>query len=380
MRLWAAPQPDTLGPYASRVQRNVRRVTGPRDAVITRVDAALATFLDGQARTLAGLGDDLVPIIDAARTFVLDGGKRLRPTFAYWGWRTVRGSDDDDSPLITAAASLELLHACALVHDDVMDASDTRRGRPAAHTAFARTHLDQKWFGDPEVFGTAAAILLGDLLLAWAATMFASAELAAATRGATRHVFDDMCQLVMAGQYLDVLTQARGDFSAAEALRVIEFKTSKYTVEGPLHLGAAAAGAAPEVSAVLSDYGLPLGEAFQLRDDVLGVFGDPSVTGKPAGDDLREGKHTLLTAFAMQSADADQAGALRGGLGNRGLDDDAVARLREVIVATGALEQVEQRITARTAQARAALDSSAISDESRAALDALAGAATDRRA
>jgi geranylgeranyl diphosphate synthase type I len=351
-------------------------VTDRPGAVIARVDAELAAFLDECAATLSRLGGDLAPMSDAARRFVLDGGKRLRPTFAYWGWRSVHSEDDDDSALITAAASLELLHACALVHDDVMDASATRRGRPAAHAAFAELHRARGWAGDPDVFGTSAAILLGDLLLSWADAMFT----AAIPGGPGRRVFDEMRQLVMAGQYLDVLVQARAGFSVDEALRVIEFKTSKYTVEGPLHLGAAIAGAPAEVAEALTAYGLPLGEAFQLRDDVLGVFGDPSLTGKPAGDDLREGKHTLLTALAMQAADAEQAAALRSGLGDRGLDDDQVAELCTVILATGALEQVEQRITDRTAEARAALAAAPISEASRAALDSLAGAATDRHA
>ena len=346
------------------------------DAVIARVDAELAAFLDECAVTLSRLGSDLAPVSDAARRFVLDGGKRLRPTFAYWGWRTVQGADEDDSALITAAASLELLHACALVHDDVMDASATRRGRPAAHAAFADLHRAQGWAGDPDVFGASAAILLGDLLLSWADAMFTGAV----PGGHGRQVFDQMRQLVMAGQYLDVLVQARGEFSVDEALRVIEFKTSKYTVEGPLHLGAAIAGAPSEVFDALSAYGLPLGEAFQLRDDVLGVFGDSSVTGKPTGDDLREGKHTLLTALAMQAADPDQAAALRAGLGDRSLDFERVAELCEIIRATGALDQVERRITERTAEACAALVDTPVSDVSRAALETLAGLATDRHA
>ena len=345
-------------------------------AVIARVDAELAAFLDECAATLSRLGDDLAPVSDAARRFVLDGGKRLRPTFAYWGWRTVHTEDEDDSALITAAASLELLHACALVHDDVMDASATRRGRPAAHASFAELHRAEGWAGDPEVFGTSAAILLGDLLLSWADAMFTGAV----PGGPGRRVFDEMRQLVMAGQYLDVLVQARAGYSVDEALRVIKFKTSKYTVEGPLHLGAAIAGAPPDVFEALTAYGLPLGEAFQLRDDVLGVFGDPSLTGKPTGGDLREGKHTLLTALAMQAADADQADALRAGLGDRGLDDGRVAELCKIILATGALDQVEQRITKRTAEARAALVDAPLSDASREVLDTLAGAATDRHA
>jgi geranylgeranyl diphosphate synthase type I len=283
-------------------------VTAADGAVMERIDAELATYLDGRAAAFVEVGDDLAPVISAARTFVLAGGKRLRPTFAYWGWRTVCGPDDDDRHLITAAASLEMLHACALVHDDVMDASATRRGRASAHTAFAQLHRDHGWSGDPNVFGNAAAIVLGDLMLSWADAMFAGAGV---PDRRARSVYDEMRQLVMAGQYLDVLSQARGAFSADEALRVIEFKTSKYTIEGPLHLGAAIARAPDAVFDVLSRYGLALGEAFQLRDDLLGVFGDPAVTGKPAGDDLREGKHTLLTALAMHGADAEQAAILR---------------------------------------------------------------------
>ena len=351
-------------------------VTDRPGAVIARVDAELAAFLDECAATLSRLGADLAPVSDAARQFVLDGGKRLRPTFAYWGWRTVHAEEADDGALITAAASLELLHACALVHDDVMDASATRRGRPAAHAAFAELHRSAGWAGDPDVFGTSAAILLGDLLLSWADAMFTGAV----PGGPGRRVYDEMRQLVMAGQYLDVLVQARAGYSVDEALRVIKFKTSKYTVEGPLHLGAAIAGAPPEVFRALTGYGLPLGEAFQLRDDVLGVFGDPSVTGKPAGDDLLEGKHTLLTALAMQAASPEQAAALEAGLGDRSLDETRAAELCAIIVGTGALEQVEQRITERTAEARRALADAPISDAARAALDALAGAATDRHA
>lgn len=350
----------------------------PVDALIARVDSALSRFLDGRAAALAEVGPELAPVADQARTFVLDGGKRMRPSFAYWGWRAVRRAEDDDAALVTAAASLELLHACALVHDDVMDASDTRRGRPATHAAFADLHRRSGWTGDAELFGAAAAILLGDLLLSWADAMFADAGLPAAVMPATRRVYDDMRQLVMAGQYLDVMVQARGEFSVIDALRVAEFKTSKYTVEGPLHFGAAAAGASAETFAVLSAYGLPLGEAFQLRDDILGVFGDPERTGKPAGDDLREGKRTLLVALAMENASPAQAELLRRQLGNRTMDESVVAALRDVIEHTGALAQVEIRIAQRATEASNALQNRAISDAARAALESLAVAATER--
>jgi geranylgeranyl diphosphate synthase type I len=349
-------------------------VSGPHDDVISRVEDELAGFLDSCAARLDAVGPELAVVADAGRELVLDGGKRLRPLFAYWGWRAVAPAERDDAAVLRAAASLELLHACALVHDDVMDASATRRGRPAVHVAFAEMHRREGWTGDAGAFGRAAAIVLGDLLLSWADAMYTAARLDARARA----VYDSMRQLVMAGQYLDVLVQARGQYSASDALRVAQFKTSKYTVEGPLHLGATAAGGTDRTLAALSAYGLPLGEAFQLRDDLLGVFGDPSVTGKPAGDDLLEGKRTLLVAIAMERATPEQAKLLRDGLGDRSLDGAAVAELRAVIEATGAVEEVEQRITARAAQARQALRDDAIRPEAAQVLDDLAVAAVRR--
>jgi geranylgeranyl diphosphate synthase type I len=374
--------PGNPEPIASFAQRSVRTVSRPVDApaasVMSRVQNVLTDYLDDRADALRTVGPDLDPVLAAARSLILSGGKRLRPSFAYWGWRSVRAESDDDSALITAAAALELLHGCALVHDDVMDASATRRGRASAHAEFAALHRAHGWTGDPERFGSAAAILLGDLLLSWADALFAGAAIEPAHRAATRAAWDEMRQLVMAGQYLDVLVQARGDFSADDALRVAMFKTSKYTVEGPLHFGAAAAGAPPETFAALSGYGLAVGEAFQLRDDVLGVFGDPEITGKPAGDDLREGKRTLLVALAMRAASTGQAALLREHLGEETVSPSLLATLREVITDTGALAEVERRISERTAVARDALASDAITEPARAALDALAVAATQR--
>ena len=354
-------------------------MTGPADAdLIKRVDATLAEFLDGRATSLAEVGPELAPVAEQARRF-LDGGKRLRPSFAYWGWRTVRSVDDDDTALVSSAASLELLHACALVHDDVMDASATRRGRPATHTAFAALHRANGWTGDPDLFGAAAAILLGDLLLSWADAMFAAAALPPAVAGRTRHVYDDMRQLVMAGQYLDVLVQARGEFSADDALRVARFKTSKYTVEGPLHFGAAAAGASDETFAALSAYGLPLGEAFQLRDDVLGVFGDPAVTGKPAGDDLRSGKPTALLTWAGQLL-PDTARPLLAACDAGTLDDAGVDALQQAMADAGVRERAEDAVADLVSRAHRALDDLDVDPEADAALRDLADAVAWRSA
>jgi geranylgeranyl diphosphate synthase type I len=281
--------------------------------------------------------------------------------------------------MVRAAASLELLHPCALVHDDVMDESDIRRGRPSAHTSFVGLHAERSFTGDGASFGRAAAIVLGDLLLCWSDRMLTAAPFDPFVARGVRRVYDDMREQVITGQYLDVLVQARGGYSADDALLVAEYKTGKYTVEGPLLMGAAAGNASSALTAALRAYARPLGEAFQLRDDVLGVFGDPRRTGKPAGDDLREGKRTLLVAIAMQRADPAQAAVLRRHLGDRRLNDAGRAALGHVIVDTGALAEVEARILAGTAQAQAALAVPAMPADVRVALDQIAVAVTRRQ-
>ncbi len=341
-----------------------------------RIQHALGSFLAGQAAFLDDVTPELGPMSGALADFLLDGGKRLRPAFCYWGWRGAGGADTD--AVVRAAAALELLHACALIHDDVMDGSDTRRGQPAVHRRFAALHRGSRWSGDPAAFGASAAILLGDLCLIWADAMVNTAGLPPAALQRAAPVYDEMRVELMAGQYLDLLESVRGDASIGRALRVARYKTAKYTVERPLHFGATLAGAPAGVLAAYSAYGLPLGEAFQLRDDVLGVYGDPAATGKPAGDDLREGKRTALVAAAMEVATSAQATLVRERLGDPHLDAAGVAALRDVITTTGALSRVESLIAGRTAEALAALDSAPLDGETRTALAELAASATDR--
>ena len=341
-----------------------------------RVNKALAAFLSGQATRLDAVSDHLRPVQDAAGEFLLLGGKRMRPAFAYWGYRGAGGEDTD--AIVNAVSCLELLQACALVHDDVMDGSDTRRGRPAMHRHFASLHRAASWSGNSEGFGMSAAILLGDLCLIWADEMLNTSGVPTVALLRAQPVYDEMRVELMAGQYLDLLEQAVGGGTVDSALRVARYKSAKYTVEKPLHLGAVLAGCGPEVLAGLSGYGLPLGEAFQLRDDVLGVFGDPSQTGKPAGDDLREGKRTALIAMALQTATARQHDLIRRHLGDPHLAEDGVAALREIIEETGALDRVEALITELMASSLQALAAVPITDKARLTLEQLATAATAR--
>ncbi|WP_091538788.1 polyprenyl synthetase family protein [Modestobacter sp. DSM 44400] len=353
------------------------------DRIRGAVAAALGDFLQTQRATLADMDPTLTPVGDELCALAA-GGKRLRPLFAYWGWRGVAadapGPAEDDSAVLRAVAALELFHASALVHDDVMDGALTRRGRPATHIGFATRHGDGDLTGDGDSFGVGAAILVGDLALVWSDELLRCSRISAPALGRARTVWDTMRTEVTAGQYLDLLRAAGGLPGPGGALTVARYKSAGYTVQRPLQLGAAIAGAGPKTAAVYTDIGLPLGEAFQLRDDVLGVFGDPAVTGKSADDDLREGKQTLLIALAEEQADAAGRQLLTDCLGDPAAGPDELRALRELIEGTGARARVEERIAERTVLARTAIAEAPIASDARAALDALAVAATTRTA
>jgi geranylgeranyl diphosphate synthase, type I len=352
------------------------------------VGVALGRFLDSQRSVLSAVGPDLLPWIDSV-TDLLAGGKRLRPAFCYWGWRAAGG--DDRAAIYAAAAALELLHASALVHDDVMDASDTRRGQPAVHRQFAARPEAGPDAVMAAAFGAGAAVLIGDALLAWTDEMFHHSGLPATMLRRGQPVLDAMRTEVAAGQYLDLVNQATGNDSVQSAMRVVTFKTAKYTIERPLHLGAAMAGAPPAdlpgasagrrgsvVARVCTEYGLPLGTAYQLRDDILGVFGDPALTGKPVTGDISEGKRTVLVALAMERASRAQLRVLDRHLGDRQLTEAAAAEVRGVIAETGALAECEMLISANVKEATSALDDAPIPAEVRTALIELAILATAR--
>ncbi|HET7475637.1 MAG TPA: polyprenyl synthetase family protein [Dermatophilaceae bacterium] len=347
-----------------------------------RVQAAVDAEIRTQAGVLDEIGEDLSPIVQAVAD-LLRGGKRLRAGFLYWGYRA--GGRPDSDALLRAATAMEFFQAAALLHDDVMDGSDTRRGMPAAHRALAATHLARGWSGDARRFGEAGAILAGDLCLTWTDELYATSGLPADALARGRVWFDRMRTQLMGGQFLDVLESARGwadcttEERVARARRVIRYKSAKYSVEHPLLIGVAAAGVDPADLAALSSYGLDLGEAFQLRDDLLGVFGDPAETGKPAGDDLREGKRTVLLAHALDVASAAESAVIERLLGRPDLDAAGVEQLRAVIHATGAIEAVEKLITDLAATARDALHATnTLDSQAFSVLDQLVDTATDR--
>ncbi|MBA2625834.1 MAG: polyprenyl synthetase family protein [Acidimicrobiia bacterium] len=334
------------------------------------VEARLRSLLEEERDRWAAVDPDLVEPLDTLGELLLAGGKRLRPAFCHWA-HVGAGGDPDDARVVDAGAALELLHAFALVHDDVMDGSDLRRGVDAAHRAHARRHDREGWAGESRRFGEGVAILVGDLSFVYADALLRGAPLEA------RSVFDELRLELNMGQYLDVLGTARGAVQLETARRIASYKSGKYTIERPLHLGAALAGRLPELVGPLSAYGLPLGEAFQLRDDVLGAFGETVDTGKPVGDDLREGKPTPLLALARRAATAEQLEVLDR-VGDPSLDAVSVAELQQVYVATGALADVEQRIEALTDEALAVAKELPVTAEAQVALTELATYVAER--
>lgn len=343
-----------------------RRVPTPPSLlqVAELVEARLTALLDAEVDRWATLTPDLTEPLDALRALVMAGGKRLRPAFCFWGF-VGAGGDADEQIVVDAGAAFELLQAFALVHDDVMDGSATRRGSRTAHLAFADRHQLEVWRGEGRRFGEGVAILIGDL-----AHVYADLLLRDAPRGVLE-VWDELRIELNVGQYLDILGTARGDTDPEGARRIARYKSGKYTIERPLHVGAALAGRYDELGPALSDYGDPLGEAFQLRDDILGAFGEGTVIGKPVGDDLREGKPTPLLASASRQADPEQRRVLAR-IGAPDLADDEIAGIQGVLRDTGAVAEIEDRIDELTRSAIDAIEAADVTDDARAALVDLA--------
>ncbi|MCX5265593.1 polyprenyl synthetase family protein [Streptomyces sp. NBC_00199] len=341
--------------------------------VRTRIEEVLTDFLDARMRAL-----DQVPHSDqlahCVKDFVACGGKRLRPVLSVLGWQAAQPKRDVPAPVLKTAAALELFHAFALIHDDVMDDSDMRRGRPSVHRAMALRH-EAADGPTPGRVGIGTAILAGDLALVWSDELLHTAGLQPAQLAAVLPLIDVMRTEIVCGQYLDLTAAGRPNATVEVALQVARYKTAKYTFERPLHVGAALAGADSELQTALSAYALPVGESFQLRDDLLGIFGDLRQTGKSVLEDLRDAKPTVLLATAREHATAGQQALLDQLVGQRDLDEEGATRVRRVLLETGAVNTVEAMITERHQQALQALDAAPITSHARTALRHLADAA-----
>lgn len=345
---------DLTGTSARAVQEQAATTLAAIDRILDSVCTGLEREWDRRSpEPIDVLAADLPEML---RSRLLPAaGKRLRPVMAHWGWVSARGAaaDRGHETLTRVAAALELLHLFALVHDDVMDRSDSRRGRPSAHVEARDAHAGAHGLGDPVVFGDGIAVLLGDLALSEASLLVADAP------PPVRAQWRDMLRELVHGQVLDLTAAAARRRDLDLARRVARLKSGRYTIQRPLLLGALIAGATPGMTSALSDYGDHLGEAFALRDDLLGVWGDPRATGKPVGDDLISGKPTVVLAAARR--------LLPDAVSRRYLGPDAVVTeddvpaLLQLFVDWGVRDEVEERIE----------------DEASAALDSLSGADLD---
>ncbi len=349
----------------------------PEPSVVRdEVDSVLADFLAQRAQ--AAPGPEMTPLFTAL-SGLLDGGKRLRALMCVAGWYAGGGGSADRDRIVRVAASLELFHAFALVHDDVMDGSDLRRGRPTAHRALATAYLaDGRPPRRATAHGLAAGLLLGDLVLTLSDDLIRTGP-GAEAMWRIQPLLETMRSQLVYGQYLDLLASGGPCDDVEAALRIVRYKTASYTVEWPLRIGAALGGAGPDVHSACSEFAIPLGEAFQLRDDLLGVFGDPATTGKPVGDDIREGKATVLIALALQSGSAADRQLLRTAVGDPNLADEDFGRVREVIERSGARQRVETMIMDRRHAALTTLDRAPVPFPAAEALREIVGIATVRQ-
>ena len=343
------------------------------DDVVSRVDAVLRDAVARHRRERAGISDHLGVVFDEIDAMVSNGGKRLRPQFCHWGFVAAGGDPKDRTPSRLGAA-VELVHAMALLHDDVIDDAGTRRGAVTAHRRLAALHEKESLAGESRRYGEGLTILIGDI------TAVMADEMAGDLSPIGRAVWNELRLEMNLGQFLDTIGSAHRDRSEDFARTVSRYKSAKYTIERPLHLGAVAADAESGASLMpmLTAYGIPLGEAFQLRDDVLGAFGAEHTLGKPVGGDFREGKPTPMLAVARARA-TDAQRVVLDSVGEPGLDAAAIAAIQEVVEATGARDEMEKRIENLTREAVAALDGSRLAGDSHAALVRLAALTTDRQ-
>ncbi|MCI9887817.1 polyprenyl synthetase family protein [Micrococcales bacterium 31B] len=371
--------------------------TSPSPAEFTRLVAqCIERYGRARGESLARHDSSAGTLVDAARGQV-GHGKFVRPQLVHIAWQGWGGAPatQPSDPAVVAGAAIEFFQAAALIQDDVFDASDTRRGQPATHRRLEVIHRESGWLGRSEHFGEVSAVLASDLCLVWSETLFGTLGLA--PDHLARVSFDSMREVVTLGQYLDFLVQADGydgpsedagatpppgvpdaavaGFPAhlaspalAAAFTVIRNKTVSYTTVSPLQIGAALAGGGTEIMAECERIGVPLGTAYQLHDDWLGVFGDPATTGKPAGDDIREGKRTAMLALAHAAATPAQRAVLDANVGADALTPEGLAAVRSVLTETRAVEYIERRIADLHLESAAAIAESSINDSGRAQL------------
>jgi geranylgeranyl diphosphate synthase type I len=391
---WAQDEAVSMSAEVTSVDLDVRRRARSVEATLRATDTLLESTFAELAESLRSthlgsgtdaaanpLGNDRghdpgplgVDLVGELAHRARHHGKRLRPVLAHWGWAVAGGRAGTHPHLVRVAAALELLHLFALIQDDVMDRSSSRRGLPTLHVVAAQRHRDRGGLGDDTLFGDSVATLVSDLALSEATLLVAPTS--AAVRGAWRLMAVELVE----GQLLDVTHTAGRRRDLATSVRIARFKSGRYTITRPLQLGALVGGADPVLVQRLVAWGDIVGDAFAVRDDVLGIWGDPARTGKPAGDDLRSGKPTALLTWAAELL-PERARPLLDACDAGALDDAGVDALQEAMVAAGVRERAERTVADLAERAHRALDDLDIAPEADAALRNLADAVAWRSA
>ena len=340
-------------------QRQATQATGTDFAELlvsfrNRLETDLMAWVEAKrlaTRAELAEADELTGVLS---DFLARDGKRLRPALVYYSYWACGG--DSEPVVMPVAMAVELLHTYLLVHDDIMDHAETRRGEPAVHMLFRDLHRSRGWQGDSSHFGTSVGILLGDLAESYAVELYSSSEMSEAVRADVRKCFSTMCQEVIVGQYLEMTAGYRGNLTEEELLRILQMKSGRYSVERPVQLGALLAGASRETLDPLTRYGARLGEAFQLQDDLLGMFGDVETVGKPVGEDLAEGKYTILIHSALGKLSPADRETVERALGKADIQEPEVREVQKLIEGVGARQQVVEMIDRRLQAAEQALD------------------------
>lgn len=322
-----------------------------------KLDLELKKYLDEKVEEAKRIDPQATKLVKAVRRMVLAGGKRLRPAFMYYGYKAAGGNDEE--AIIYTCQSIELLHAYLLIHDDIIDNSDLRRGQPTVHKFFERSNTSLT-----RNFGVNAAILAGDYASTFAQEILSRSPFSDHEIRRARKILDQLLLEVIAGEFVDVLSGLKPQSSWEEQEKILEYKAARYTIVRPLHLGAALADAHDEIFNTFTAYGIPLGKAFQIQDDILGMFGDEEKLGKPADSDIKEGKKTYLILKALEEANNEQRRVLQKTVGNIDARDDEIDAVRQIVKETGAYDFAVRAAKKLIREAKAALDGVEIEKES----------------
>ena len=306
-----------------------------QEEIKSRIDKAIASFLDDKIKEASQVSEASKLLMQNIKEFSLRKGKRIRPLMVVYGFKCF--SQEKEEEIIKVSIASELLHDYLLIHDDIMDESDLRRGEPTFHKVYEKIY-SEKGLSGVEQYAENSSLLAGDVLAALAVEPILEADFPAELKVRAVKRFCETNSLTGFGQELDVLLELNKEAKAQDVNLVHTLKTAKYTIEGPLHIGAILAGATKEQLKVLSDYAIPAGRAFQIQDDILGVFGSEEKVGKPIDSDLKEGKKTLLIIHALENGSSEQKKRLLEILGNQSISMQDVEDARKIIQETGSLE------------------------------------------